>query len=125
MQRGAAAQFEQKGKGVLRHGLGPVVDHVHDRNAPLARLRHVNHVVARGHDPDAAQIGQGRQRLGIQAGLVGNEDFRAPAALQNGFGRRAVVDGHVAKGLQRGPRIVAGIQGIAVKDHNFHVAAPC
>ena len=52
------------------------------------------------------------------------QDFRAPAPLQHIFRRGAVIHRQIAERRQRVPRIVAGIQGIAVKNNDFHGTAP-
>ena len=109
---------------MLRHGFRAVVHHVHHRDAPFARRSDIHHVVPRGDDPDAAQVRQGRQRVRIQAGFVGDQDLRAPAPLQHIFRIGAVIHRQIAERRQRVPRIVAGIQGIAVKNNDFHGTAP-
>ena len=124
VQGRAAAQFQQQRESMLRHGLRAVVYHVHHRDAPSARRRDVHHVVPRGDDPDAAQARQGRQRVLIQTGLVGDQDLRPPTPLQHIFGIGAVIHRQIAERRQRIPRIVAGIQGIAVKNNDFHGTAP-
>ena len=124
MQGRAAAQFQQQRQGMLRHGFRAVVHHVHHRDAPFARRSDVHHVVPRGNDPDTAQVRQGRQRVRIQAGFVGDQDLRAPAPLQHIFRIGAVIHRQLAERRQRVPRIVAGIQGIAVKNNDFHGTAP-
>ena len=121
MAADAVAQFKQQRRGKLGDRLGAVGRDVADVDALFACSGDVDDVVAGGQQTDEAHARTGGDDLAGKDRLVGEDDLGVADALDDEFGRGAVMHGQLPFAGEVVPAQVAGVQGCAVKYHDFHV----
>ncbi len=105
---------------MLGDRVGTVLRHVGDRDRPLPRRSHVDHVVAGREHRDEAQRRQRGEHRAVEARLVGENDLGVAGPLDDQGRGRAIVYREVAETRHRVPRVVSGIQGLPVEDDDAH-----
>ena len=96
----------------------------HHGDALFLRVIVVDHVVARGKNRNQLDIRALVDRFLRNGCFVHDHDVSVSNALgnQGRLGvRRAVVDRHLAQRLETIPAQIAGIFGVTVKNHDFHI----
>ena len=121
MQPDLMADFQQQCHGILGHGSGSVAGYVGDGDAPIPGCLTIHHIVACGQYTDVADAGTGIQNGFRDGCLVGEDNFGSADPLNRlPVTVCARVDGVFSELIQCFPAQVAGIQGSAIQNDNFH-----
>ena len=115
---GLLGEFEEECEDVLGDRVGAVAGDVDDGDAAASGGGGVDDIEACGEDPDAAEIGEGVDDGGGEWRFVSEDDVGVAGAIEDEFGRRAVVDGEVAEGGDGLPVEIAWVEREAVEDND-------
>ena len=85
-------EIQQMGEDRLGHAFRGVAGHVGHDDAPLARGRDIDDVVAGRRDADVFQVRQLGERLARKGHFVREHDFRILPPDRRLLGRRAIVE---------------------------------
>lgn len=113
-------EIEYQGKNELRDGVGAVDGDIRDGDAVLLGVSGVDDVVAGGEDGNEFQSGQLSQSVCTQRALVGEDDVGVFGTLDDLVNWGAWVNGEFTEFFNFSPRVVAGVESVAIEDYNVH-----
>lgn len=117
---GAFEEVEDEGEDELCDGVCGVDRDVGDGDVIGGAVGGIDGVVAGGEDGDEPEVGELGEGFCREGAFVGENDFGIVGAFDNFIDRCAGMDGECAEGFDGGPWVVAGVEGVAIEDGDFH-----
>jgi len=108
-------------KHEFRHGIGAVDGDVGYRDAMLGGVVGVDDVVSGREDGNEFEIRKLGEGCRVQRAFVGENDIGIFRPLNDLADRGARINGELAEFLNFSPRVVAGVESMAIEDGDFHL----
>jgi len=114
-------EIEDDGENEFRHGIGAVNGDVGNGDVMLGGIVGIDDVVSGREDGNEFEIRKLGEGCRVQRAFVGENDIGIFRALNDLVDRGARINGEFAEFLNFSPRVVAGVESMAIEDGDFHL----
>lgn len=119
--RGFFEKVQNHGKNEFGNRIGAVDGDVGNGDVVLGRVSGVDNIVSGREDGYEFELGQLGKGFRAKRAFVGQDDLGILGALDNLVGACPRINREVTQGFDFSPRVVPGVEGVAIKNGDFHV----